>query len=168
MKRIKNILFVFIMILCIFFITTTIIYKDYIKNIKVYSISGENEYIKLDNCILFLKPDEEIIDGGNITYSSTPIENISHYTLIIYTKIDNNENYLLSTSVSVKNNDHAMKIPKELIVNKELGSLKSGTIIPTNKKLSDIKDNLFLTLKLTKTNGEKIDFTVKLKAKEIK
>lgn len=159
----KFILPVILSILCIIFLSLSIIYKIRYHNIQVYSLLGENDSFKISNVTVFSKADEEIFDGGYITYIGKPIDNISSYSIRFYTNINFSNETLLCKSCSFSD-DTPINLKDELEHNSKIGSIKSANVLPFNFSKEDVLNDIYCELETTTSDGKKITSTLKLNA----
>ena len=151
------------------FIITTTLYKNKIDNqyFKVYSFNGENKDIRISNGIIIVYPNKQIVNGGEILYTGSKNENIKSYSKKIYINEEgNNENVVLSNSVSLQNDNKGIVFPDEFLLNKSVGEISSEKLF--SEDLNIIKDNFYFSLDYSKVNGEKGNFIIKLNVNEVK
>ncbi|WP_394900268.1 hypothetical protein, partial [Clostridium butyricum] len=151
------------------FIITTTLYKNKIDNqyFKVYSFNGENKDIRISNGIIIVYPNKQIVSGGEILYTGSKNENIQSYSKKIYINEEgNNDNVVLSNSVSLQNDNKGIVFPDEFLLNKGVGEISSEKLF--SEDLNIIKDNFYFCLDYSKVNGEKGNFIIKLNVNEVK
>ncbi|ETJ29586.1 hypothetical protein Q604_UNBC15887G0001, partial [human gut metagenome] len=84
----------------------------------------------------------------------------------IYINEGNNENIVLSNSVSLQNDNKGIVFPDEFLLNKGVGEISSEKLF--SEDLNIIKDNFYFSLDYSKVNGEKGNFIIKLNVNEVK
>ena len=125
--------------------------------LKVYSFSGENEYISVSNGIIILENQEEICYGGDLKVMSDDFNDITKYSTTIYIN-GNKKDPLLSKNV----NDHT---GGTLNVNGKIGII-SGDVFKENE-LNQLNEGLWLELKTINMDGKQKMYTLPLKTIEI-
>lgn len=174
MRKEFNFLFIALIITNIFFIGIATKYKnksDIInKSFKVYSVNGENEYLKVTDGIIIESYNKDILEGGRIEYLGVHKENLKFYEIQICVNgngvdINGNENTLFSTKFKSENYDkHLFSSPGYLKAN--IGRI-SGEYITRHYDKKYLLNNMYLKLKLQFENGQKEEYKVKLNVKRI-
>lgn len=174
MRKEFNFLFIALIITNIFFIGIATKYKnksDIInKSFKVYSVNGENEYLKVTDGIIIESYNKDILEGGRIEYLGVHKENLKFYEIQICVNgngvdINGNEKTLFSTKFKSENYDkHLFSFPGDLKAN--IGRI-SGEYITRHYDKKYLLNNMYLKLKLQFENGQKEEYKVKLNVKRI-
>lgn len=125
--------------------------------LKVYSFSGENEYISVSNGIIILENQEEICYGGDLKVMSDDFNDITKYSTTIYIN-GNKKDPLLSKNVNDQTGG-------TLNVNGKIGII-SGDVFKENE-LNQLNEDLWLELKTINMDGKQKTYTLPLKTIEI-
>ena len=125
--------------------------------LKVYSFSGENEYISVSNGVIILDGKEEICYGGDLKVMSDDFANITTYSTTIYINGSEKET-LLSNGVDDQTDG-------TIDVSGNIGKI-SGDIL-RDSDADKLTDNLWFELKTTNLNGEESTYRVQLETTEI-
>ena len=120
------------------------------QSLKVYSFSGENEYISVSNGVIILDGKDEICYGGDLKVMSDDFANITTYSTTIYINGSEKET-LLSNGVDDQTGE-TIEI--------------SGDIL-RDSDADKLTDNLWFELKTTNLNGEESTYRVQLETTEI-
>ena len=127
------------------------------QSLKVYSFSGENEYISVSNGVIILDGKDEICYGGDLKVMSDDFANITTYSTTIYINGSEKET-LLSNSVDDQTGG-------TIDFSGNIGKI-SGDIFK-NRDADKLTDNLWFELKTTNLSGEENTYQVQLKTTEI-
>lgn len=127
------------------------------QSLKVYSFSGENEYISVSNGVIILDGKNEICYGGDLKVISDDFVDITTYSTTIYINGSEKET-LLSNSVDDQTGG-------TIDFSGNIGKI-SGDIFK-NRDADKLTDNLWFELKTTNLNGEENTYQVQLKTTEI-
>ena len=111
--------------------------------LKVYSFSGENEYISVSNGVIILDGKEEICYGGDLKVMSDNFSDITTYSTTIYINGSEKET-LLSNSVDDQTGE-------TIDVSGNIGKISGDVLRDSDDKLTD---NLWFELKTTNLSGE--------------
>ena len=125
--------------------------------LKVYSFSGENEYISVSNGVIILDGKDEICYGGNLKVMSDKFADITTYSTTIYIN-ESEKEILLSNSVDDQTGG-------TIDVSGNIGKV-SGDIL-RDSDADKLTDNLWFELKTTNLDGEENTYQVQLAATEI-
>ena len=130
------------------------------QSLKVYSFSGENEYISVSNGVIILDGKDEICYGGDLKVMSDDFSDITTYSTTIY--INGSEKaILLSNSVDDQTGG-------TIDVSGNIGKISGDFLRDSDDKLTDkLTDNLWFELKTTNLSGEENTYQVQLKTTEI-
>ena len=127
------------------------------QSLKVYSFSGENEYISVSNGVIILDGKNEICYGGDLKVISDDFVDITTYSTTIYINGSEKET-LLSNSVDDQTGG-------TIDFSGNIGKI-SGDIFK-NRDADKLTDNLWFELKTTNLNGEESTYRVQLETTEI-
>ena len=127
------------------------------QSLKVYSFSGENEYISVSNGVIILDGKDEICYGGDLKVMSDDFANITTYSTTIYINGSEKET-LLSNGVDDQTGE-------TIDVSGNVGQI-SGDIL-RDSDADKLTDNLWFELKTTNLSGEENTYQVQLKTTEI-
>ena len=127
------------------------------QSLKVYSFSGENEYISVSNGVIILDGKNEICYGGDLKVISDDFVDITTYSTTIYINGSEKET-LLSNSVDDQTGG-------TIEFSGNIGKI-SGDIFK-NRDADKLTDNLWFELKTTNLSGEENTYQVQLKTTEI-
>ena len=125
--------------------------------LRVYSFSGENEYISVSNGVIILDGKDEICYGGNVKVMSDKFADITTYSTTIYIN-ESEKEILLSNSVDDQTGG-------TIDVSGNIGKV-SGDIL-RDSDADKLTDNLWFELKTTNLDGEENTYQVQLAATEI-
>ena len=127
------------------------------QSLKVYSFSGENEYISVSNGVIILDGKNEICYGGDLKVISDDFVDITTYSTTIYINGSEKEP-LLSNSVDDQTGG-------TIDFSGNIGKI-SGDIFK-NRDADKLADNLWFELKTTNLSGEENTYQVQLETTEI-
>ena len=125
--------------------------------LKVYSFSGENEYISVSNGVIILDGKEEICYGGDLKVMSDDFSDITTYSTTVYINGSEKET-LLSNGVDNQTDG-------TIDVSGNIGKI-SGDIL-RDSDADKLTDNLWFELKTTNLSGEEKTYQVQLETTEI-
>lgn len=128
------------------------------QSLKVFSFSGENEYISVSNGVIILDGKDEICYGGDLKVMSDDFSDITTYSTTIY--INGGEKETLLSNV-VDDQDGGT-----IDVSGNIGKI-SGDILG-DSDADNLADNLCFELKTTNLSGEENTYQMQLETKEIK
>ena len=124
--------------------------------LKVYSFSGENEYISVSNGVIILDGKDEICYGGDLKVMSDDFSDITTYSTTIYINGSEKE-ILLSNGVDDQTGG-------TIDVSGNIGKISGDILGDSDDKLTD---NLWFELKTTNLSGEENTYQVQLETNEI-
>ena len=124
--------------------------------LKVYSFSGENEYISVSNGVIILDGKDEICYGGDLKVMSDDFSDITTYSTTIYINGSEKE-ILLSNGVDDQTGG-------TIDVSGNIGKISGDILGDSDDKLTD---NLWFELKTTNLSGEENSYQVLLETTEI-
>ena len=126
------------------------------QSLKVYSFSGENEYISVSNGVIILDGKDEICYGGDLKVMSDDFSDITTYSTTIYINGSEKE-ILLSNGVDDQTGG-------TIDVSGNIGKISGDILGDSDDKLTD---NLWFELKTTNLRGEENTYQVQLETTEI-
>lgn len=132
------------------------------EQIVVYSFTGENEVLSLYNGVIVLSPTQQILYGGELQSNQEDLSNLLNYSMEFFILSDEGKEVLLTSEATDMTEGNGMSIEN----NKTLPSLIGENIFTTNNQ-NNIKNNFYFELTVTKTNGDKQSYQIKLDATEV-
>ena len=124
-----------------------------ISSNKIYSFSGEDEYLKVENGLIVLNTDINILNGNNIKYVKDEDYDIKEYKIGYYVMDGTKLIEIISNSIKL---DNSIKLSE--LINKftsfNIAEKNNNQYYFTNYKKKLIKDGLYLVLE-AKTNDNK-------------
>ena len=124
--------------------------------LKVYSFSGENEYISVSTGVIILDGKDEICYGGDLKVMSDDFSDITTYSTTIYINGSEKE-ILLSNGVDDQTGG-------TIDVSGNIGKISGDILGDSDDKLTD---NFWFELKTTNLSGEENTYQVQLETTEI-
>ena len=124
--------------------------------LKVYSFSGENEYISVSNGVIILDGKDEICYGGDLKVMSDDFSDITTYSTTIYINGSEKE-ILLSNGVDDQTGG-------TIDVSGNIGKISGDILGDSDDKLTD---NLWFELKTNNLSVEENTYQVQLETTEI-
>lgn len=151
------------LIICIYLIVAVSITTSCSRNekeIEVYSFSGENEFIMINNGLIIVTDESEELIGGELRFKEDAPSNVNSATTKFFFYNDSVETTVLSNSENIQGKSESMYITPDL------GSINSEELFHGDD-LELIKKTLSFSLKAELNDGEKIDYTVGLDVKRV-
>ncbi len=128
------------------------------QSLKIYSFSGENDFISVSNGVIVLDAKDEICYGGDLEVKPDEFADITTYSATIYFDIGNERVTLMSNSVE--------DITGGTIgVSRDIGKI-TGDIV-RDSDIDKLVDNLWFELKTTDLNGQENTCQLQLETTEI-
>lgn len=128
----------------------------------VYSFTGESEGLSLYNGVIVLSPTQQILYGGELQNNQEDFSNVLDYSMEFLVLSDEGKEVLLTSGVSDMTEDNGMSIEN----NKILPGVISEDIF-TNNVQNNIENNFYFELIVTKTNGDKQSYQIKLEVTKV-
>ena len=128
------------------------------QSLKVYSFSGEDDFISVSNGVIVIDAKDEICYGGDLKVNAEEFADITTYSAAIYFNIGNERETLMSHSV-------ADKTGGIIEVSGDIGQVTGDIIKDSN--LDKLGHNLWFELKTTDLNGKENTYQLQLKMTEI-
>lgn len=126
--------------------------------LKVYSFSGENDFISVSNGVIVLDAKDEICHGGDLKVKPDEFADITTYSVTFYLNIGNERETLMSNSV-------VDKTGRTIGVSGDMGQVTGDIIRDSN--IDKLVDNLWFELKTTDLNGQENTYQLQLEMTEI-
>ncbi len=126
-------------------------------SLKVYSFSGENEFVSVSNGVIILDAKDEICYGGDLKVSPDEVSDIVSYITTIYIN-GNEKEVLLSGGVEDLSGG-------TIDVAGDLGKISGGIL--KDGAADQIADNLWFELKTINSRGEENIYQIQLDTTEI-
>ena len=127
------------------------------QSLKVYSFSGENDYISVSNGVIILDDKDEICYGGDLKVMSDDFADITTYSTTIYINGSEKE-ILLSNGVDDQTGG-------TIDVSGNIGEI-SGDFL-RDSDADKLTNNLWFELKTTNLGGEENTYQIQLETTEI-
>lgn len=128
------------------------------QSLKVYSFSGENDFISVSNGVIVLDAKDEICHGGDLKVKSDEFADITTYSTTIYLNIGNEKEILMSNGVEDK-------IGETIGISGDMGQISGDIIVDSN--IDKLADNLWFELKTIDLNGKENIYQLQLEMTEI-
>ena len=122
------------------------------QSLKVYSFSGENEFISVSNGVIVLNGKDEIWYGGDLNVSPNEFVDIAAYSTTIY--IDGSEKEILLSNIVEDQTGGTIDISGSV------GQI-SGDFL-RDSDVDKLASNLWFELKTTNLSGEENTYQVHL------
>ncbi len=131
--------------------------------ISVYSFSGSNDDLEVNNGLIILTPKIDVFEGGNITWLKDVNNNIASYSYKFYIFDGKSKELIKSHVFTNEKNESPMYIPNRY----DLGSgVGEPDFIDPDLHIF-IESGLFLILEITYMDGSSIDYEINLDVKKI-
>lgn len=155
MKKLKiSIVFMFVLIACCLFNGCS--EKTVEEQVRVYSYSGENEYLSLCNGVIVLSEEQDIVYGGTLKEKGEKMTDIATCLMSLYV-LSNGEKDTLTSWIEADRTDGSIQLSNP-------GNI-SGEIFKKAKDL--LSSSLYFELEITKINGEIIKYTIEMNVTEV-
>lgn len=128
----------------------------------VYSFTGENEGLGLDNGVIVLSPTQQILYGGELQNNQEDLSDILNYSVEFFILSDEGKENLFTYGTSDITEENEGLTRENLV----LPGVTSEDIFTTNIQ-DNIKNNFYIDVTITKTNGDKQSYQIKLDATEV-
>jgi hypothetical protein len=143
-----------VIILC--FITSCAKPKN---KVEIYSFSGKNETITINNGLIIVTNDIEKFIGGDLSFNAEEPTDVQSYSGNFFFYKEGNKSSILSDSTTLQGTTEGQKIPSEL------GSISSKDLFYGND-LELVKDSLNFSLRGKLMNGERFEYNLILDIKK--
>ncbi len=128
------------------------------QSLKVYSFSGENNFISVSNGVIVLDAKDEIYYGGDLEVKPDEFSDITTYSATIYLNKGNERVTLISNSFEDKTGG-------TIGVSGDIGKI-TGDII-RDSDIDKLVNNLWFELKTTDLKGQENTYQLQLEMTEI-
>lgn len=125
----------------------------------VYSFTGETEGLSLDNGVIVLSPTQQTLYGGELQNNQEDLSDISNYSVVFFISSDGGKENVLTYGTG----DLTEELRSQ---NLKVPGITSQELFKTNIQ-DHIKNNFYVEVIITKTNGEKQSYQIKLDATEV-
>lgn len=129
--------------------------KEDSDHVIVYSLSGSNEQIQLNNGVMVFTPSQQILYGGEFSVLDKDLKDITFYSTDIYYLKDGVEEKLMSDIVNMEGTTI------DIENNKNLGKLV-GTRGTIQELLPTLETELYFKLETRDINKEENNYVLKL------
>lgn len=129
------------------------------NEIEIYSFSGENENIIINNGLIIVTDDLEKFIGGDLSFKNEEPSDIKDYFDRFFFYKDGKEDTILNNATTIEGTTEGQHISSEL------GSISSEDLFYGND-LELIKDSLNFSLSGKLMNGERFEYNLVLDIKK--
>lgn len=126
-------------------------------NTIVYSFKGESEDLILNNGVVVLSPTQQILYGGELQFKQENLSSLLNYSMEFFTLSDEGKETLLISKVSDMTEGNGMSIQDHQALSSVIAENKL-----TNHLQNNIENDFYFELTVTKTNGDKQSYQIKL------
>lgn len=151
----KTIFTTLIVIMLIF----TVSCSNQSNKIEVYSFSGENDYITVNNGMIIVTGDTEKLIGGDLLFKAEKPTDVKDYNEKFFFYEGKEENIILNNSSTTEGTTEGQNLPVEL------GLISSEDLFHGNN-LDLIKKSLNFSLSGKFINGKKFEYNLVLDVKQ--
>ena len=137
-----------------------------ISNNRIYTFSGESEYIKINDGLIVLNTDINLINGSSIKYVNNNDYKITSYKIGYYSMDDNKLVEIVSTSEELDTPIELSEIINNFLMFNVVEKNTNSMYFTTYKKKL-INKELYFVIEATKDNNEIILDKVKLNLTKI-
>ncbi|MDR2650370.1 MAG: hypothetical protein LBB94_11745 [Clostridiales bacterium] len=127
---------------------------------KVFTFSGKNSSISINNGVIIIDEDIEKFIGGNLTLINIDLKNIKYYSTEFYYYKDNLKIILHSDIVSTNATVDGLNVSTEL-------GYGSSEKLYISENINIIKNSLNFSLSGAFINGESFEYNIVLDVKEV-
>ena len=129
---------------------------------RVYSISGENEFIVISNGEIILSTESEKFVGGELSFKGEALSGIQEFRTEFYFYIDDDKTVINSNSASIEGSEEGLSLTPDL------GSISSEKMFsPEAWAIITEPDSLHFSLSGTLMNSETFEYNVVLSVHEV-
>ncbi|MBQ8993947.1 MAG: hypothetical protein IJ085_07550 [Turicibacter sp.] len=129
---------------------------------EVYSFTGENEALSLYNGVIVLSPTKQILYGGELQNNQEDVSDVLNYSVEFFILSDEGKESLFTYGTGDMTKERDGLTRENLIV----PGITSEEIFTTNIQ-ENIKNNFYVEVTITKINGDKQSYQIKLEATEV-
>ncbi|HYE10698.1 MAG TPA: hypothetical protein VEF53_11015 [Patescibacteria group bacterium] len=130
------------------------------NEIEVYSFSGENDIITINNSLIIVTDGLEKFIGGDLTFKGEELLDVKYYVTKFFFYKDGIETTILNNSQSIEGTT------KGTHISPDMGSISSEDLFYGND-LELIKKSLNFSLSGIFMNGENFEYNVVLNVKKV-
>lgn len=130
------------------------------KQIEIYSFTGENEYIAINNGLIIATDNSEKFVGGYLSFKGEEPSDIKSYSYKFYFNKDGNEETILNNATAVQG------ITEGLTIYSKLGSISSEDLFFGND-LELILGSLNFSISGKLMNGEEFEHGLSLVVEKV-
>ncbi|MDB8460368.1 hypothetical protein [Turicibacter sanguinis] len=131
--------------------------------ISVYSFSGSNDDLEVNNGVIILTPKIDVFEGGDITWLKDVNNNIASYSYKFYIFDGKNKELIKSHFFTTEKDEPSMYIPNKYDLG---GGVGEPDFINPELHIF-IESGLFLILEITYTDGRTVDYEINLNVKKL-
>lgn len=161
-KKLIFISIAFIIILLLFFISSYEKTKnENIRNkLQIYSFSGENKDIIINNGLVVITDDIAKFIGGDLSFKDKEFLDVKDYFLKFFFYKNKNEDIILDNGGTMQSKNKGLLVPGRL------GEISSKNLF-TENDLKSIEQSLMFSLNGTLMNGKVFEYYIKLDVKKV-
>ena len=130
------------------------------KKIEVYSFSGENDFVEINNGIIIITDELEKFIGGDLSFKGDELSDVKYSVTKFYFYKDGAETVIQNNVVSIEGTSEGENISPDM------GSSSSTTLFNA-EDWSLIKKSLNFSLSGLFMNGESFEYNIVLEVKEV-
>lgn len=131
-----------------------------VNQIEIYSFSGENENITINNGLIIVTNDSEKFFGGNLSFKGEEPSDVKDYYERFFFYKDGNEETIVNNATTTEGATEGLHISSEL------GSISSKNLF-YNNDLELIKESLNFLISGKLMNGENFKYDLTLDVKKV-
>jgi len=147
-------------VIVIFLITSCT--KQQEKN-EIYSFSGKNETVTINNGLIIVTNDLEKFIGGDLTFNGEEPSDVKYSATKFFFYKDGVENIILNNIVSIETTTKGT--PKGTTIQQDMGSISSKDLF-YGDNLEQIKKSLNFSVSGVLMNGENFEYNLVLDVKK--
>ena len=144
-----------------------LIFSYYVINSnKIYSFSGNDDYLKVNDGLIVLNTDINILNGNNIEYVNTTDYDVKEFKIGYYVMDNNKLVNIISTNLDI---DESIKLSDAIknFISFNIAEKNNNKYYFTNYKKKLIKDGLYLIMEAKSVDNEEIVSKVNLNVSKI-
>lgn len=150
----------FLLFACILFAAAAAACGKSEHRTEVYTITGENEDIAIQNGLLVSTDQEEKFIGGGLIFKNEPLTGVKDYTESFFYYKDGEKEIILRSGSSFSG------APDGQTITEELGSIASEELF-YGDDLQLVKDSLQFAIEGTLMNGESFSYILNLDVEQV-
>lgn len=129
------------------------------EEIEIYSFSGENETVTINNGLIIVTDHLEKFIGGELTFNGKKPPDVKYSSTKFYFYKDGAENAILNNAQSIEGTTKGTQIKQDM------GAISSKDLF-FGDDLEQIKKSLNFSINGTFTNGENFEYNLVLDVKK--